>query len=167
MLRWQHLLLSALVVPLAVGVVFTLPTSAPIVDSKSEKVNSASISTVNSPHQKLRKNKDDRDNSAKSLLEQLNLTLQQKQQINRIRRDYQQQIGKRKDKLESLQQQLSQMMAGAQPAALVRLKNQELIVLRREIEQLRFESMLAAREILTLPQRQKFMEIVKDRRQQL
>lgn len=59
------------------------------------------------------------------------------------------------------------MMAGAQPAALVRLKNQELIVLRREIEQLRFESMLAAREILTLPQRQKFMEIVKDRRQQL
>lgn len=55
MLRWQHLLLSALVVPLAVGVVFTLPTSAPIVDSKSEKVNSASISTVNSPHQKLRK----------------------------------------------------------------------------------------------------------------
>lgn len=160
--KWRHLhlLLSALAVAIAVGALSIFKTSSPKVDSQSEAAVTNSIATPNSSRHQ-------RQESNKSLSEQLNLTLNQKQQINRIRRKYQQQVGERQKKLESLQQQLSQMMAGEQPAASVRRKNQELIALRREIEQLRFESMLAAREILTLPQRQKFMEIIKDRRQKL
>lgn len=158
--RWRHLMLSALAIAIAAGALSFLSTSKQKVNSKSGSVLSASLSTENSPQ-------DETQESARSLPEQLNLTLNQRQQINRIRRQYQQQMGERQENLKSLQQELSQMMAGEEPASLVRRKNQELMALRREIEQLRFESMLAAREILTLPQRQKFMEIVRERRQKL
>ncbi len=99
-------------------------------------------------------------NTTVSLVKQLNLTLKQQQQIERIRRQYQQNILRRKKELESLKQQLAQMMAGTNTVAEIRAKNQELVLLQQKIGQLRFESMLATREILTPEQRQKFLEII-------
>ena len=51
-------------------------------------------------------------------------------------------------------------MVGTEPANLIRAKNQQLVSLRQEIGELRFESMLATREILTPQQRQKFRKII-------
>lgn len=50
-------------------------------------------------------------------------------------------------------------MAGTDSAELIRAKNQELVQLHQEIGTLRFESMLATRELLTPQQRQKFRQL--------
>lgn len=97
-----------------------------------------------------------------SLFQQLDLTAQQQQQIKEIHLRYQQQVLKKKQRISRLQQKLSDMMVGTEDAKLLRAKNRKLSILRQEMGTLRFESMLATREILTLEQRQKFRELVKD-----
>ena len=99
-----------------------------------------------------------------NLIQQLNLTPKQRQQIEQIRRRYQQSIIQKKEALKLLQEELSQMMAGKDSVSSIRAKNQELVLLHQEIAELRFESMLATREILTLPQRQKFKQILESQK---
>lgn len=95
-----------------------------------------------------------------SVLDRLNLTSNQKEQIKRIHHQYRQQIIKKRSSLTVLQQQLSELMVGTEPAELIRAKNRQLVDLREEIGELRFESMLATREILTPQQRKRFKEIM-------
>lgn len=95
-----------------------------------------------------------------SLLNQLNLTSEQREKIKRIHHQYKQQIRKKRNSLNVLQRQLSDLMVSTEPAELVRAKNRQLVSLKEEIGVLRFESMLATREILTPSQRQKFKEIM-------
>ena len=95
-----------------------------------------------------------------SLIQQLNLTNEQRQKIKLIHYRYKQQILKKKNNLAVLQQQLSDMMIGTESVESIRTKNQQLVTLRQEIGALRFESMLATREILTPQQRQKFRKIL-------
>lgn len=95
-----------------------------------------------------------------SVLHQLNLTSSQKEQIKKIHHQYRQQIIKKRSNLTVLQQQLSDLMVGTESVELIRAKNRQLVDLREEIGELRFESMLATREILTPQQRQKFREIM-------
>ncbi|MCC0177032.1 Spy/CpxP family protein refolding chaperone [Waterburya agarophytonicola K14] len=114
---------------------------------KSSAIADNSLTTVKQQH-------------SSSLLNQLNLTNQQKDRIKQIHQQYKQQILKKKNNLTILQQQLSDLMVGTESVELIRAKNQQLITLRQEIGELRFESMLATREILTPQQRQKFREII-------
>lgn len=97
-----------------------------------------------------------------SLFQQLNLTGEQQQKIKQIHLRYRQQVAKKKQRIDRLQQQLSDMMVGTETVELLRAKNHELNIVRQELGSLRFESMLATREILTLQQRQKFRELVRD-----
>ncbi|MEM8719318.1 MAG: Spy/CpxP family protein refolding chaperone [Cyanobacteria bacterium P01_G01_bin.39] len=98
-----------------------------------------------------------------NLFQQLNLTGEQQQQIKRIHSQYRQQIQRKKQNIAKLQQQISDMMVGTEPVELLRAKNQQLSILRQEIGTLRFESMLATREILTPQQREKFRDLVNSR----
>ena len=104
----------------------------------------------------------DRDSQAVSLFKQLNLTTNQQQQIESIHLKYQKQVHRKKRNIAKLQQQLSDMMVGTEPTELLRAKNQKLNALRQEMAMLRFECMLATREILTPQQRLKFRELVRD-----
>ena len=97
---------------------------------------------------------------ASNIFQQLNLTREQQEQIKKIHHRYKQQIHKKRNSLAILQKQLSDLMVGTEPATLIRAKNQQLVSLRQEIGELKFESMLATREILTPQQRQKFREII-------
>lgn len=97
-----------------------------------------------------------------SLFQQLNLTKEQQEQIQKIHLQYQQQILNHKQHIARLQQQLSDMMVGTEPIKLLQAKNQQLSSFRLKMESLHFESMLAIREILTPQQRQKFRELVKN-----
>ena len=96
-----------------------------------------------------------------SLFQHLNLTEQQQRQLTQIHRQYKLKILKKKNIVAELQQQLSDMMVGTEPVPLLRRKNQQLTVQRQEMSSLRFESMLATREILTPQQRREFRELVK------
>lgn len=97
-----------------------------------------------------------------SLFQQLDLTSEQRQQIEQIHLRYRQQTLRKKQNIARLQQQLSDMMVGTEAVELLRAKHQQLNRLRQEMRSLHFESMLATREILTLQQRQKFRELVRD-----
>lgn len=101
-----------------------------------------------------------KQNQAIELFHQLNLTPEQKHQITKIHRKYHQQLRKKHNTLAFLQRQLSDMIVGTETAELLRSKNAQLAIVRQEIDTLRFESMLATREILTLQQRQKFRDLV-------
>ncbi|MEM8673968.1 MAG: Spy/CpxP family protein refolding chaperone [Cyanobacteria bacterium P01_G01_bin.67] len=98
-----------------------------------------------------------------NLFKQLNLTEDQQRKIKQIHSQYRQQIRRKKNSIDKLQQQLSDMMVGTEPVELLRAKNQQLNNLRQEIGALRFESMLATREILTPQQREKFRDLVNSR----
>lgn len=95
-----------------------------------------------------------------SLFQRLNLTEQQHQQLTQIHRQYRQEIFEKKNNITKLQQQLSDMMVGTEPVPLLRMKNQQLTAQRQAMSSLRFESMLATREILTPQQRREFRELV-------
>lgn len=101
-----------------------------------------------------------KQNQSSNLFQQLNLTNKQREQIKQIHHKYKQQIRKKNHTLSILQKQLSDLMVGTESVELIRAKNQQLVNLRQEIGQLRFEIMLATREILTPQQRQKFREII-------
>ncbi len=98
-----------------------------------------------------------------NLFQQLDLTEEQQQQIKQIHSQYRQEILQKKGNIAKLQQRLSDMMVGTEPEELLRATNRQLNALRQEIGTLRFESMLATREILTPQQRKKFRELVNSR----
>lgn len=101
----------------------------------------------------------------KNLLQELELNQAQQQQIEQIRSQYQQAMVRRQKNLHSAQQELINMMIGTDATDVIRTQQQQVVRLRQEIGELRFESMLAIREILTPEQRQKFAQIMRSNRE--
>ncbi len=99
------------------------------------------------------------------LLQELNLTPAQTQRLRAIRAQHQRSLAQRARSLRQAQQELQQLMAGAAPASQVRSKFRQVESLRQQIAQLRFESMLAIREVLTPEQRRRFAQSLQSRRQ--
>ncbi|ACK71693.1 protein of unknown function Spy-related [Gloeothece citriformis PCC 7424] len=98
------------------------------------------------------------------ILQELNLTEQQKQQLEAIKQQYEGQIQPLRDNLKIVYQDLGQMMAGTASVPEIRAKHQELVNLRQQMGDLRFEGMLAMREILTPEQRNKFAQLMEQHR---
>ena len=154
-LRRQRYLLT--LVAMALSIFYSLPvfaSSARFFSPRHDAYVPSETIIAHSP--------DYKQQQAVSFFQQLDLTPEQQQQIQQIHQRYQQQVLKKKQTISRLQQQLSDMMVGTEPIELLRAKNQQLNVLRQEMGTLRFESMLATREILTPQQRQKFRELVKN-----
>lgn len=99
------------------------------------------------------------------LLEQLNLSEPQKQQISSIRQKYRGQIEQLQEETMEAQKELFDMMAGTQPISDIRTKRDEAANLREELGNLRFESMLEMREILTPQQRSLVAQKLQQRRE--
>ncbi|MBE9168469.1 Spy/CpxP family protein refolding chaperone [Pleurocapsales cyanobacterium LEGE 06147] len=106
-----------------------------------------------------------KDSWGRKLLQELNLSQDQKQQIEQIRRQYQQAMVQGQKNLHSAQQELAKMMVGTDTTEVIRSQHQQVVQLRQELGELRFESMLAIREILTPEQRQKFAQIMQSHRE--
>ena len=100
-----------------------------------------------------------------TLFQQLNLTTNQQRQIEKIHRLYYPEIIKLQEKLTAAKAELTDMMASAESATIIRTKHQEILNLRQELGELQLETMLATREVLTLEQRQDFADILRSRRQ--
>ena len=157
MRKWQYFLpLTAATI--CTARVFSTETNYYKAGETFPKSSLAKSILVNTP-----RDRQPETNHTVSLAKKLNLTREQQQQIEAIRRRYQENILRKKQELESLQQQLAQMLTGNDKVVEIRAKNQEVISLRQEIDRLRFESILATRETLTLEQRQKFQAIIQSR----
>ncbi len=90
------------------------------------------------------------------LLKRLNLTRDQLRQVAKARRTYQPSIQAHARSVRTLQSELKRLMAGLAEPGEVRAKFQQLQAQRQQLQQLRFESSLAIRQILTPAQRQRF-----------
>jgi Spy/CpxP family protein refolding chaperone len=97
-------------------------------------------------------------------LNTLNLSPEQKQQIQEISQQYRPQISERRQALQQAQQELRNLMAGNATDVQVREKYGQVQTLRQEVAYLRFESMLAIRKVLTPQQRQQFAQQMNTRR---
>lgn len=97
-------------------------------------------------------------------LEQLNLTTEQRQQLSTIRQKYQGQIQSLREKVRNTHQELRTLMSGSATADQIRAKHQELSQLQDQLQDLRFNSMLEMRDILTPEQRTKFTQLMEQRR---
>jgi periplasmic protein CpxP/Spy len=90
------------------------------------------------------------------ILQQLNLTRDQFQQISTVRRKYQPLIRHQAQTVRTMQAEFRRLMAGSAEPAEVKAQFQQLQKHRQELQQFRFESSLAIRQILNPAQRKAF-----------
>jgi protein CpxP len=99
------------------------------------------------------------------MLQELDLTETQRQQIATIQQKYATDLQLGHSQLQSAYNELRQMMIGTAPDADIRAKHQEIGIMRQDLADLRLESMLEVREVLTPDQRQEFANLMDERRQ--
>ncbi len=100
-----------------------------------------------------------------NLVKELNLSRDQIQRLQQLRKNTQGQNKQRRQALQAFRQELAQLIQGNGSSDQIRQKRQQVQSLQREIADTNFENTLAIREILTPEQRVKLQQIVEQRRQ--
>jgi periplasmic protein CpxP/Spy len=100
-----------------------------------------------------------------NLVQQLNLSRDQIQRLQQLRKNAQGQNKERRQALQVAKQELTQLIQGTGSSDQIRQKRQQVQSLQREIADTNFEQTLAIREILTPEQRVKLQQIAAQRRQ--
>lgn len=100
------------------------------------------------------------------MIRRLNLTPDQAQQLWQLRSQYQPEIRDRAQRMQATQAELRQLMGSTATNDEVQAKFQQVQQLRQEKLQLRMESILAMREILTPEQRRTLIKELEQRRTQ-
>lgn len=121
-------------------------------------INSTIKITQNTPPLKQRW-----ENKGDKLMEKLNLSAEQQQQIESIRSKYQPEIDNVKEQMQSEREKMSAMMKNNESQDNLRSQHQEIVALQQKMNNLRFESLLETREVLTLEQRQQFSQMMSER----
>ena len=98
------------------------------------------------------------------LMQELDLTPEQQQNLQAIRAQYKDQINQRQQDLRQASQELRSLMISDADTNQIRAKHQQVQQLRQQLEELNFESMLAMREVLTPEQRREFGQLMEQRR---
>jgi periplasmic protein CpxP/Spy len=96
---------------------------------------------------------------------ELNLTPDQMQRMQGIRSRYENQISQRAQALRQAETELQGLMASNADSNQIRAKHNQVQTLRQQLAQIRFESMLEMREVLTPEQRRQLAERMNQRRQ--
>lgn len=99
-----------------------------------------------------------RPDRQKDQFQDLNLTSEQTQQMQAIRDQYQEQISQRKQGVRQAQQELLDLMAGTASESQIREKYRQVETLKQQVSDIKFDSRLAMREVLTPEQRRQFAE---------
>jgi periplasmic protein CpxP/Spy len=100
-----------------------------------------------------------------NLVKELNLSRDQIQRLQQLRKNAQGQNKERRQALQTARQELNQLIQGIGSSEQIRQKRQQVQTLQREIADTNFENTLAIREILTPEQRIKLQQILEQRRQ--
>jgi Spy/CpxP family protein refolding chaperone len=104
------------------------------------------------------------NNSRERLIEQLNLTDDQKSKVAAIRQKYQEKTKKLRETLRSNEQELNSLLSNNASDRDIRSKHQQVSRNRQEISNLQFESFLEIRQVLTPAQRTEFSQLMQERR---
>jgi periplasmic protein CpxP/Spy len=100
------------------------------------------------------------------LFQNLNLTPEQTQKLKSIRQEYKNPIREQQRNLREARQAMQQMIGSNAPASNVLSKFQEVQQMQQSLNQLRFKSLLAMREVLTPTQRQQLAQQMMNRQGQ-
>lgn len=100
-----------------------------------------------------------------NLLDNLNLSEEQQNQLQTIRTDYQPRMMEQREQLAQAHQTLREMMHNNTSTEELRNQHEQVQALRQEMANLRFESMLERREVLTPEQREQLAELMQERRE--
>ncbi len=119
--------------------------------------------TVNSPIAQ-RPNRGRGVENVDKFMEQLNLTEDQKRQISAIREKYQAQMQQLRTSEQANRQELETMMSGNASNDQLRSKHQQMVQTRERMNNLRFESLLEMRQVLTPAQRNQLAQLMQERR---
>ncbi|HEY9600407.1 MAG TPA: Spy/CpxP family protein refolding chaperone [Allocoleopsis sp.] len=94
-----------------------------------------------------------------------NLNSDQVRKIGEVQKQYRDQIAQRIQQLRQAQQELDALLSGAASEREVRQKYRQVSTLRQQVEDLRFESTLAVRAVLTPQQRRQFADYLQQQRE--
>lgn len=92
------------------------------------------------------------------LFQQLNLTPEQRQKLKEVRKKYQSQIRDRQRSAQQAQREMRSLLVGSASGEAVRAKFAEFQQFQQSAAKLRFDSILAMREVLTPAQRKQLAE---------
>ncbi|HEY9653093.1 MAG TPA: Spy/CpxP family protein refolding chaperone [Coleofasciculaceae cyanobacterium] len=98
------------------------------------------------------------------LMEELDLTSEQQERLQTIRLQYHNEISQHQQELGQSTQNLGELMAGTASVDQIRTQHKQVQAISHQLEELRFESLLAMREVLTPEQRQRFATMMQQRR---
>ncbi len=93
------------------------------------------------------------------LINELNLSEQQHQQLEAIRQQFRPEVEKLKNQLDQLRQDMRQLNSSNASDQQLRAKFQEIQAVKNDLEELRFEQKLAMRQVLTPEQRVKMANL--------
>lgn len=103
------------------------------------------------------------DNSRERLIEQLNLSDDQKSKVAAIRQKYRGQMQKLRETMRSNEQELNSLLSNNASDRDIRAKHQQISRNRQEMSNLQFESFLEIRQVLTPAQRTEFSQLMRER----
>ncbi|HBQ98038.1 MAG: Spy/CpxP family protein refolding chaperone [Roseofilum sp. SBFL] len=98
------------------------------------------------------------------LMQQLNLSEQQQQDIEAIRDRYKPQLEQGREAMQQAREQLRSLMTGNANESQIRSQYQQVQQLAQQMGSLRFESMMEIRAVLDESQRQQFAEMMNQKR---
>lgn len=97
-------------------------------------------------------------------MEKLNLTTEQQQQMQSIRTRYQPQMDNIREEMRTEREKLRQMMANNDSSDNLRTQHNKIASLNQRMGDLRFQSMLEMREVLSAEQRQQWNQMMEEKK---
>ncbi|MBE9127136.1 MULTISPECIES: Spy/CpxP family protein refolding chaperone [unclassified Coleofasciculus] len=101
------------------------------------------------------------------LMEELNLTSEQMQQLHSIQQQYRSQINNQRQELALAQEKLAELMASTATVDQIRTQHEQVQEFSQQLGELSFESMLAMRDVFTPTQRHRFAQLMEQRQDEV
>ena len=152
--------LSILGTTMALTLAANLASTATVLSYPQDRLFIAQTSSPQRPENRPR----GMNNSREGLIEQLNLTDDQKSKVAAIRQKYRGQIRKLQETIINNEQELNSLLSNNASDRDIRAKHQQISRNRQEISNLQFESFLEIRQVLTPAQRTEFSQLMQERR---
>ena len=105
--------------------------------------------------------------SPEGIFQQLNLSEEQTEKIIAIRNQHQQDMSDSLEKLRGAQEELNNMIISSSSDNQLREKHTEVLLLRKELAELQFNTILKMREVLTPEQLEQWSQLMQQRRESL
>jgi periplasmic protein CpxP/Spy len=131
----------------------TLPVSA----QSASSLNPSEETATPQPEPRNQAN-NGRGNAMGQLFQSLNLTPEQMQKLKSVQKENKDQIREQQRSLRAIRLEMQQMLGNNTPSATVLSKFQDVQQKQQSLNQLRFKSLLAMREVLTPTQRQQLSQ---------